>query len=462
MRMPLIGKPQTLSNGLTLTESPLRMRTGDHRRRVMPRTFVKSLWTAAALVCGCAVACVPVFSHWPGMSQITQYIAIAAAAMAGLILLKGVPRIHPSVIAYALLVAYWGLSFPSEESDRYYTLVKVTVLALAVHVVIRTPKHLLVLLGCYSLAGSIALALNWGEISEMRWAMEIAKQRADRIRLDGTFSGANRAGVFAAIVSVCSLIVFYNTRRWWRWVLLASGVGSGLIIGGLSGSRTGMLGLLLTALAVPLMAMTGERGHAVLKSAKMSLLVAIALGIALLSLSQLPQFDRLLRLREGVAADTSTETRWGMAKAAFDVWKDNPITGAGFRGYGMVSEFEGRSAHSAFGQVLADGGSIGFALILIWYFLPATHLLHLIRHEKSRDVRRLVVGLLTFWLVFLVMSIFSHLHASRDLIPMWAGICGCVQGLRSAAKGRTFPGKGNQGPVDMNVRRWELQQRSKL
>jgi O-antigen ligase len=462
MTFPLSNVPQQRRGELAVADGSRGMRKVDLHRRAIHSPLLRKVWTLAALTCGIALACVPIFSHWPGMSQITQYIAMGAVAMAGLTMLRGLPSVHLAVVAYVMLVAFWGFSFPPEESDSYYTLVKLALLALAIHIVVRTPKHLLLVLGCYSLAGSIALGLNWTEIREVRMAMELAETGADRIRLDGTFTNANRAGVFAAIVSVCSLIVFFNMNRWWRWVLLASGVGSGLIIGGLSGSRTGMLGLMLTALAVPLMASAGDRAGGVIKSLKMSLLVAVALGIVLLSLTQLPQFDRFLRLSEGVAADTSTEARWGMALAAIDVWKSNPISGAGFRGYGRVSEFHGRSAHSAFGQVLADGGSIGFALILLWYFLPAIHMVQLVRRHTSLEVRRLVVGLLAFWVVFVVMSVFSHLHASRDLIPMWAAICGCVHGLRRSGRGQVKPIRESGASSDSNHRRGALRARSVL
>jgi O-antigen ligase len=365
------------------------------------------------------------------MSHLTQLIALGAVGMAGLTLIKRVPRLHLAVLSYAALIAFWSLTVRSEDWPGYISLVKLTVMAFALHLVIRTPRHLLLLLGIYCLSGAIALLLNWGEIREVRHMMDAGAVSTERMRLDGTFQNANRAGVFAAAVTVSGLIVFFNVRHRVRWLVLACGVGSGLIIGGLSGSRMGMLGMLIAGFAAPLMATAGDSRNLLVKGVKAAALAVVAGALLLGTLSQLPQFERLTRLTEGAAADGSTATRWGMAQASLKVWAQYPIAGAGYRGFERVSEFPGRPSHTTFGEIIANAGLVGVILIGIFYGLPALHLLRFTRHGRNEDLRRLAVGLMVFAAVFFACSIFAILHTSKDLIPLWAAICGVIQEQRS-------------------------------
>jgi O-antigen ligase len=402
----------------------------------------------AVLASTAAVASVPVFSHWPGMSHFTQLIAMSAVGMAGLTLFKRIPQIHIAVIAYVLLIAFWGFTVTSDEWVSYISYVKLALMAIAVHIVIRTPKHLLVLLGIYCIAGSLAVVLNWTEIREIRYMMDAGATTAERMRLDGTFANANRAGAFAATVTVSSLVAFFNIRNGVRWLVLLCGVGSGLLIGGLSGSRMGMLGMLLAGLAVPVMATASDRRPFLIKAAKATGLAIVGGGLLLGALSQFPQFERMKRLTEGAAADGSTETRWAMAQDSLRIWARYPIVGAGYRGFEKVSEFPGRFSHTTFGEVVANAGLIGFVLISLFYGLPTLHLYSLAHHSRSNQLRRLAVALLVFGAVFFTCSVFAVLHGSKDLIPIWAAVCGVVQHQRSVPfpVPRTGGSGSNRGP----------------
>jgi O-antigen ligase len=190
-----------------------------------------------------------------------------------------------------------------------------------------------------------------------------------------------------------------------------------------------MLGMLMVAMATPFLALTGDRNQ-FLKWVKGGALAAATLTVALAILIHTPHFERLTSLAEGAAADGSAETRLAMARAAFDVWLSYPIAGAGFQGYSRVSEFPGRYSHTTFGEVLANGGLIGFTLIGIFYFLPALQLVAMLRSRMPLPARRLAMGLLAFWAVFTMNSLFAVQHDSKDLIPMWAGICGWIQEQR--------------------------------
>jgi hypothetical protein len=388
----------------------------------------------AVVACAVAIASVPVFSRQAGLSIIPQLLALAAVGMAGVtcFLLGRIPRIHLAVIAYLLLVAMWAFTVPDDPAYKaqYLSLVKLSVLTMAVHLVIRTPRHLLFLLGAYSLSGAVALVLNWSEIRDIRYVVESGSANADVTRFEGTFSNANAAGVFAAFAALSSLIVFYNTRHVIRWVILACGVTSGLVIGGLTGSRTGMLGLLIAGMSVPVLALAGKREDLLGKWLKGSLFLLVAAGIALATLTQLPQFERLTRLTEGADADESTYTRWGMAKECVRIWLDYPVAGAGFQGFQRASWFEGSYSHTTFGEVLANGGVIGFGLLGIFYAWPGLQLVLLVRGSPNPGVRRLALAFLVYCVIFSASSVVAVLHVSRDLVPLWAAICGWLLDFR--------------------------------
>ncbi len=409
----------------TIIRRPAKVRSAEE-------VFEGRFWSLAVLMCAASVAAVPVFSHQFGLSYITQLLALGTVGMAGLTIFWRIPRIHPALISYLLLVAYWGFSFTDDDRSAYLSMVKLAALAVAMQIIIRTPRHILWLLGIYSLAGIVSLILNWSDIKEIRYAMDIGAMDTESMRLGGTFANANAAGVFASIVSTCSLIVFFNTRHRARWFLLSAGLGSGLIIGGLSGSRTGMIGLFIAAMSVPFIAFAGERKQMLIKCIKGMLIAGVALGISLAALTQTRQFERLTRLTEGAEADGSTYARWGMAKEALGIWWDYPLFGAGFQGFARVSsQYAGRYSHTTYGEVLANGGLIGFALLGFFFILPGMQLALLALENRRPPIRKLSVGLLAFGMVFIFSCMFSILFASKDLIPLWAAICGFVEQQRT-------------------------------
>jgi O-antigen ligase len=400
-------------------------------RRLGPRDFNSHIWMAAVLMCTAAIASIPIFSRQVGLSFIPQLMAVPAVGMAALacIFSGRIPRIHPAIIAYLLLIGFWGFTVTDDSLEwaNYFTLVKIAGVTLAVHLVFRTPRHLLLLFGVYAMSGIIALALNWSEITELRSAVDAGDATADASRLEGTFANANRAGVFAANVAIFSLIVFFNTRRFIRWVVLVCGVGAALIIGGLTGSRTGMIGLFLAGVSVPIMATAGKRDDLLNRATKTMLLVGLGVGIVLVTLIQLPQFERLTRITQGANADQSSAIRWSMAKECVRIWWTNPIFGVGFQGFQQVSAF-GTYSHTTYGEVLANGGIIGISLIGVFFLLPAIQAMRVLRTTKTPELRRLIVGVIMYWLFFFLSSLVSVTYSSRDLIPVFAAICGVLQG----------------------------------
>ena len=337
------------------------------------------------------------------------------------------------MVAYTALVAFWALS--AVDLPLYLTLLKIAVLSLAAHVIFRTPRQLLLLFGFYSTSGLITLILNWADIMDLRAAMAAGDSITDGQRFAGTFGNANVAGQYGIMVCLCATILFFNTRHRWRWPLFVSGLAAGVLIAALSGSRKAMLGMVVIAMAAPMLAFAGDRGQ-LLKWAKGMLLGVIALAAAFAVLRQVPHLERLTRLSEGASGmDSSAQIRYDMAVTAFKLWLDRPIEGYGFEGYRVHSGF-GTYSHTTFLEVLANGGLIGFSLIAIFYFLPPWQLLRLVLNHHQPEIRRLSAGLLCVWGMFFMYSLFSVCYASRDLIPICAAICGVVQAhARTPSKG---------------------------
>jgi len=385
---------------------------------------------AAAGVCAAAIGSVPVFSNSDRFSFIPQALAALAVGLACLTLLKRIPRIHVAVMAYTGLVAFWGITLLSEPEiwPEYRTLLKVCVLALAAHVIFRSPRQILLLFAIYTATGLVTLAMNWDEIHVLGASISGA-QLSEKDRFAGTFLNANSAGTYGVVLMLSGLIMFFNGRGWWRWSFLLIGLLTGLSICFFSGSRKAMLGLAFLAVIVPWMAGPSRktRQRSIIRA-----LAAMVVTLALvgLVLSNLPFVNRLLvPFTEGIAADSSSETRFAMLVKAFELWAANPFFGCGFDGFSRLSEF-GVYSHTTFGEVLCNGGIFGFSLLAIFYLLPAVQLLRLARSANGMGSSRLTIGLFAFWGVFTLFSFFAVLFDSREYVPISAAICAYLQEQR--------------------------------
>lgn len=387
---------------------------------------------AAAAVCSLAIASVPVFSTSAGLSFIPQALAALGGGMALLSLLNRIPSLHVAVLAYGVLVVFWGITLLSEPElwSDYQTLLKVGLLALACHIVFRSSTQLLLLFAVYCATGAITLLLNWQQLHTLSGAMTGAYVLSERDRFAGTFENANAAGIYGVMLILCGFIVFFNTRTRWRWPLAVLGVLGGLTICFFSGSRKAMLGLGLLVLAVPWMA---SRGHddSVFTRSRRRLRIAIIAGLSLIVggvlFSQLPFAERLIApFTEGVAAESSSEVRYGMLVKAFELWTTHPVFGCGFEGFSRLSEF-GVYSHTTFGEVLCNGGLFGIGLLAFFYILPPWQLVRLLRSGISEEHKRFPIALVAFCAMFTLLSFFAVLFDSREFVPMYAAICGYLQ-----------------------------------
>ena len=390
------------------------------------------LGAAAAVVCSLAIASVPVFSTNQELSVIPQALAALGAGLALLTLLQRIPSVHIAMLAYGGLVLFWGITLLSEPElwIDYQSLLKVGLMALACHLVFRSPSQLLLLFGVYCATGVIMLLLNWQQLHTLSASMSGAYVLSERDRFAGTFENANAAGIYGVTLMLCGCIIFFNSRGWWRWPLAALGLVGGLTICFFSGSRKAMLGLGLLILVIPWMA--SRRPEAITfgrsrRRFRMAAILVLSFAAGGLVFSQLPFAERLMApFTEGVTAESSSELRFGMLVKALELWSTHPLFGCGFDGFSRLSEF-GVYSHTTFGEVLCNGGLFGIGLLAIFYIIPARQLLRLLRRGVSGEQARLSIGLFAFWGMFTLMSFFAVLFDSREFVPMYAAICGYLQ-----------------------------------
>jgi probable O-glycosylation ligase (exosortase A-associated) len=175
----------------------------------------------------------------------------------------------------------------------------------------------------------------------------------------------NGAGLLLAMGVPLCLFVWEGMQRWWRW--LFAGLIPVLIHAVLlSFSRGAMVALLA---ASPLFFIRSRH--------KRYLLV----GGFVLILMMLPRMAgpeiraRFFSIQE-YEKDKSVQGRFNSWQVAWEIAKDNPITGLGVRNASEYAreysaEAEGRTIHSQYLQILADNGFVGFgfylgSLVAVW------------------------------------------------------------------------------------------------
>jgi len=394
--------------------------------------FLRSLIrSGAALACALAISSVPILSSNVQLSFIPQILALLAVGLAGLTLLHSIPRIHTAMVAYLALVAFSGLTllWEPEVWEEYLTLAKVSMLALAAHVVFRSSKELLLLFGCFCLGSVVTLALNWGELRHLSSALGSPDILSEKDRFAGTFGNANSAGMYGVMIFLSGLIVFFNARSRARWAMLAIGLVIGTVVCYFSGSRKAMLGLGLVLLCLPWMvALNTATGRVNWVSGVVTMLAILCVGTV--AAINLPFMDRLLvPLQNGFELESSSRLRIAMLSKAFELWTEQPFFGCGFDGFTRLSGF-GTYSHTTFSEVLCNAGAVGLLLLSVFYLVPATQLADSVKRRSGSASARLSLGLVTFWALFTLFSVFAVMLDSRTYIAIYAAMCGYLQACR--------------------------------
>lgn len=385
----------------------------------------------STIVCSIAIAVFPLCGYTDRLNSIAQAISALAVVVGLLMLTKRVPSLHAGVLAFLLLLAFWGITVVGspEVTGVYLRLLKMVALSLAAHLVFRTPKQLLLLLGIFGASGLIGVALNWGELSNLNSAFGGGEALTGKDRFAGTFGNANGAGTYATTTLLAALIFFLSSRNRLRWLVLLSGGLGGVVLVYFTGSRKAMLVLGLIALFVPALAIP-KAAQGRIRWVLWALFSCVTIACFALLLDKLPYTERLLvQIREGVHAESSSDARVSMVTAAFELWKERPFFGNGFEGFAIRSGF-GVYSHSTFSEVLCNGGLFGSALLGLFYLLPGAQLCRLAFSKSGYADRRLNFGLLALWAQFTVFSVFSVMWYTAENLCIYMAICGCLQESR--------------------------------
>jgi probable O-glycosylation ligase (exosortase A-associated) len=219
----------------------------------------------------------------------------------------------------------------------------------------------------------------------------------------------NGAGVMLAMGATLCLAVWDMERRWWRW-FFASLIPPIVHAVLMTYSRGAMVAL---ALAAPLIIVRSRRP-------KQLTLGALIMGAMLPILAGQEIRDRFFSV-EKYEEDRSAQSRFGSWAAAWRIAKDHPVFGVGIRNSQLISyqygaDERGRTIHSQYLQLLADGGFPALTLYLGLLFSTWMSVRRIRREARSgtRDEDRYALGVAlgveTSMAVFCIGTLFLSLE----------------------------------------------------
>ena len=150
---------------------------------------------------------------------------------------------------------------------------------------------------------------------------------------------------------------------------------------------------------------------------------------------------------EGQQFDSSTQQRLELWSDAMDLFKRNPITGAGFDTYshlGRVGNF--RDTHNYYIKVLAEMGVVGLLLFLalLWKLLRAGTKLFF--HAQDPFWRGIGLGFTALLVSALIMNLFGDRWTYQQVDGFLWILLGCViRGLTTLGEQPAGDGTANTG-----------------
>lgn len=330
---------------------------------------------------------------------------------------------YGSFVFWCLLSTFWSTS-PERAVTALVGVVQFVVVGLFVALYSIMERDTDFLLECLAWAGVALLVVLAVVTPRSDW---IASMQA----ISDTASAKNRVGVTAGyhpnalgyICSVCIVLWLYkyrkNRRRLWCLFLVAAFI----VVLLFTKSR---LSIIMAACCVAAYYVLASKST--LRSLGIVVVVVTVLSVVLWALLNIPMFYQLVGFRFaamfGIAGsvDASTTTRGDMARIAFDLFVENPITGVGFANYAVHYYFDYSGwaltyAHNNYAELLADLGVVG---IITYYAVPVWSLVTLIRFRKNaeKDEMHFVLIALT---ICLLVSDYASISYTNDFVHIfWA------------------------------------------
>lgn len=309
------------------------------------------------------------------------------------------------LILNTFLVTNWAVA-PVQSLDQATKYSKVTAVAIAMHLVVRTPLTL------HAVGGAHILGATF-------WGIDALDKKRVRGRLEGIGSSDTNSsnGLAIHLLTVMPWVALWllaPPHPWCRYgaVVAAPFVGNLFI---LANSRGSMLGLLVGCVYIFVVAGRGMR---------FKMLAASALGLTALYLLADPQF--IARQQTTAAADdSSAEGRLTTWQRSFDMIRDYP-RGVGGKGFQVLSPVylpevtdryggQGRSAHNTYIQTTADWGLQGGLL----YIALAISIVHSLRNSRKRSaatpgLRAAAVAVEGGFIAFLTAAVFGDYFSTES------------------------------------------------
>lgn len=188
----------------------------------------------------------------------------------------------------------------------------------------------------------------------------------------------------------------------------------------LTGSRGGLLGLLIVAVTAAALGYVGDESDTATDRKIPRTLALVGLGtvFAFLLVAMVVFLGGDASLMRGIGATSQGDVssgRFHFWSVALRIFLDHPLIGAGLDAYATAfprydswnGTFRVEQAHNDYLQILADAGIAGFACVAAFVVLLIKKSLRVIRDEDERYRRAVAVGALSGCVGILVHSFFD-------------------------------------------------------
>ncbi len=284
----------------------------------------------------------------------------------------------------------------------------------------------------------IATIMPMPYIAKVVWTQHISVSSyhySDDLRIKGTFAliGANEFAAFCVTVAAIFFAAFIVAKLSKLWKLALLGAIACAVIGVIYAySRTAYVAVLLAAVAI----IFAWRG-------RWKLLVPVMLFAmilpAILPSSVIERFDSTT-VKEG-ERDESTELRFEFWNIAWNKFTESPVVGYGFHTFSHkeINPY-GKDTHNLYLRTLAEGGLIGFIILLgLLFSMFALSRQGMARAANGSIYYALSLGVLGAWFGLVLGNFFGDRFTHYPMIAYLWVYLGLIAKARDLPAERVTP-----------------------
>lgn len=383
-------------------------------------------------------------------SWIPQVIAVFIGVMwlsVGLVIYGQRFAFSRPVMYYIIFVAWASLGFlVTINSQVFFLLLMTTLKVLAITFVIsqciRTRRDLLVCFLMITITSLIVFVFARDEIMRSISFKGNTRDAYADARASTTLLGnANDLGMYGVIVIISALHCLLGYRMLLIKIISILAAVCGLYLMAASGSRTGMLGLGVGAVAFYFFHLRKLGSTSIVKKLGIGVIAfGLMIGTAYY-ISTLPFFFRMKEIVSSKGA-AEKEPRLVYFYRALGVVASSPAMGLGLNGFalhrlGTDSSGTGHYSHSSISETLSATGLPGFLIYYAAYvsmFLQIRRLQKMDLPPKDRAAVNITMSLL---LVIMAFSVVAVLFYHRLIWPLMGACCGYLWELEKQHAGTT-------------------------